>query len=186
MASTSSLASRLFSSISVMLSALGITPGWLTDEIALLGHDPKTRGKRLDEALQVIEGLWQHDLYSFSGEHYQFEEVAVNPRPAVAPKVLIGGNSPKSYQRAKRFDGWIGMTPTLEQVAEIAQVVRSTPGEKLIYQVAAQPIDQDYLQKLEVAGVDGLVHMIWFPGVPTAVEEKLRLMEAFARDWIRY
>jgi len=169
-----------------MLSALGITPGWLTDEIALLGHDPKTRGKRLDEALQVIEGLWQHDLYSFSGEHYQFEEVAVNPRPAVAPKVLIGGNSPKSYQRAKRFDGWIGMTLTLEQVAEIAQVVRSTPGEKLIYQVAAQPIDQDYLQKLEVAGVDGLVHMIWFPGVPTAVEEKLRLMEAFARDWIRY
>jgi len=164
--------------------ALGITPGWLTDEIALLGHDPKTRGKRLDEALQVIEGLWQHDLYSFSGEHYQFEEVAVNPRPAQAPKLLIGGNSSKSYERAKRFDGWIGMTPSSQKVAEIAQMVRSTSGQKSIYQVAAQPVDEHYLQNLEAAGVDGLVHMIWFPGVPTVVEEKLRLMESFARDWI--
>jgi len=95
---------------------LGITPGWLTDEMELLGHDPKTRGKRLDEALQVIQGLWQHDLYSFSGEYYQFEEVAVNPRPAESPKILIGGNSPKSYERAKHYDGWIGMVPSPQQM----------------------------------------------------------------------
>lgn len=163
---------------------LGITPGWLRDEIALLGHDPKTRGSRLDEALQVIKGLWQYDLYSFSGDHYQFEEVALNPRPAVAPKILIGGNSAKSYERATHYDGWIGMTPTLEQVAEIAKIVRSTPGTKSIYQIAAQPLDDDYLRNLESAGVDGLVHLIWFPGVPTAVEEKRQLMEAFAREWI--
>lgn len=163
---------------------LGITPGWLTDEIALLGHDPRTRGKRLDEALQVIQGLWQHDLYSFTGEHYRFEDVAVNPRPVVAPKILIGGNSAKSYERAKRYDGWIGMTPSGQLVAEIAQLVRVVPGEKSIYQIASQPLDEDYLRELEDAGVDGLVHLIWFPGVPTVVAEKCQLMEAFARDWI--
>ena len=164
--------------------SLGITPGWLRGVIALLGYDPTTRGKRLDEALRVIEGLWQNDLFSFSGEHYTFEEVAVNPRPAVAPKILIGGNSAKSYERARRFDGWIGMTPTVQQVAGIAQIVRSAPGEKLIYQIAAQPLDDNYLRSLEAAGVDGLVHLIWFPGVPTSVAEKRELMEAFARDWI--
>lgn len=164
--------------------ALGITLGWLTDEIALLGHDPETRGKRLDEALQVIRGVWENDLFSFDGEHYQFEEVAVCPRPAIAPKILIGGNSAKSFERAKRFDGWIGMTMQLEQVAEVSRLVRSTPGEKSIYLVASQPLDAQYLADLETAGVSGLVHMIWFPGVPTAVDEKCRLMESFASEWI--
>jgi hypothetical protein len=69
-------------------------------------------------------------------------------------------------------------------VTEITQIVRSAPGEKLIYQIAAQPLDDNYLLNLEAAGVDGLVHLIWFPGVPTVVEEKHRLMEVFARDWI--
>ena len=76
------------------------------------------------------------------------------------------------------------MTPSLQKVAEIALMVRSTPGQKSIYQVASQPVDEHYLQNLEAAGVDGLVHMIWFPGVPTVAEEKLRLMEIFASDWI--
>ena len=165
--------------------ALGTTPGWLTDEIELLGHNAKTRGRRFDEALQVIKGLWEHDLFSFDGEHYQFEEVAVCPRPQVAPKILIGGNSPKSYERARHYDGWIGMTPSIQQVAEIAQVVRSAPGKKSIYQVAAQPPDDSYFRELEDVGVDGLVHMIWFPGVPTSAEEKCRLMAEFAKDWIK-
>jgi hypothetical protein len=164
--------------------ALGITPGWLTDEIELLGHDPRNRGKRFDESLQVIKGLWAHDLFTFNGKHYQFEEVALCPRPKVAPKILIGGNSPKSFERAKQYDGWIGMTPSIPQITEIAQIVRSTPGEKSIYQIASQPLDGCYQEELEAAGVDGLVHMIWFPGVPTSTEEKCRLMEEFANDWI--
>ncbi len=112
--------------------ALGTTPGWLTDEIALLGHDPKTRGKRFDEALQVISGLWQNDLFSFAGEHYNFTEVAVCPRPATAPLLLIGGNSPKSYRRAKNYDGWIGMTMTVDAVAAVAETVRSEDKNKKI------------------------------------------------------
>jgi probable F420-dependent oxidoreductase len=166
--------------------ALGTTPGWLTDEIELLGHNPRTRGKRFDEALQVIEGLWKEDLFSFHGEHYNFADVSVCPRPKVPPKILIGGNSPKSYERAKRYDGWIGMSPSLEQITEIAQIVRGTSDDKAIYQVAAQPPSEEYFSALESVGVDGLVHMIWFPGVPTPVEEKCRLMEEFAQRWIEH
>ncbi len=164
--------------------ALGITPGWLREEIELLGHDPKTRGKRFDEALQVIKGLWEHELFSFRGEHYQFEEVAVCPRPLVTPKIFIGGNSPKSFARARHYDGWIGMTLQLEEVSEVSRIVRSTPGQKSIYLIPSQPLNTEYLSQLEAVGVDGLVHMIWFPGVPTAVDEKCQLMESFAREWI--
>ena len=60
----------------------------------------------------------------------------------------------------------------------------STPGKKPIYLVRSQPIDSQYLRRLEAAGVDGLVHLIWFPGVPTSVDENCALMEAFANEWI--
>jgi alkanesulfonate monooxygenase SsuD/methylene tetrahydromethanopterin reductase-like flavin-dependent oxidoreductase (luciferase family) len=33
--------------------ALGITPGGNTDQIALLGHDPKTRGQRFVESIKL-------------------------------------------------------------------------------------------------------------------------------------
>ena len=45
---------------------LGIT-GWLTDEMQLLGHDPKTRGKRFDEALQVIRGCGKTTCFHMKG-----------------------------------------------------------------------------------------------------------------------
>ena len=37
---------------------------------------------------------------------------------------MIGGNSPKSYERARHFDGWIGMTMSVEEVTEVANTVR--------------------------------------------------------------
>ena len=167
--------------------SLGITPGWLTDEIALLGYDPKTRGKRFDEALQVISGLWQNDLFSFDGEHYNFEDVAVCPRPTEAPLLLIGGNSPKSYRRAKKYDGWIGMTMSVDAVAAVAETVRSEDENKKIYIIPAERLSDEYLQRLEAVGVNGLINMLWMPGDPKAVatEQRCERLRAFARQWIK-
>lgn len=166
---------------------LGITPGWLTDEMQLLGHDPKTRGKRFDEALQVIRGLWENDLFSYEGEYYNFRDVAVCPRPAIAPQIMIGGNSPKSYERARHFDGWIGMTMSVEEVTEVANTVRQGGAGKKIYMIPPEPLSDVYLQQLQAAGVDGLVYMLWMPGAPGAAsaEAKCELMQNFARRWIK-
>ncbi len=167
--------------------SLGITPGWLTDEIALLGYDPKTRGKRFDEALQVISGLWQNDLFSFAGEHYNFADVAVCPRPATPPLLFIGGNSPRSFRRAKSYDGWIGMTMTIDAVAAVADTVRSEDANKKIYIIPAERLSHKYLQGLESVGVTGLINMIWMPGDPkaAATEQKCERLRAFASKWIQ-
>lgn len=166
---------------------LGITPGWLTDEMKLLGHDPKTRGKRFDEALQVIRGLWENDLFSYAGEHYNFQDVAVCPRPAVAPRIMIGGNSPKSFQRARHFDGWIGMTLSVDAVTEVAHTVRKGGAYKKIYMIPPEPLSDSYLQQLQAAGVDGLVYMLWMPGDPAAAsaDAKCELMQKFSQRWIK-
>lgn len=165
---------------------LGITPGWLTDEIQLLGHNPATRGKRMDETLQVIRGLWKNDLFSFAGEHYSFRDVAVCPRPIVPPKIMIGGNSPKSFARARQFDGWIGMTMSVDEITEVADTVRQGGADKKIYMIPAEPMSDRYLRQLQIAGVDGLIHMVWMPGDPGAASAKTRceLMETFSRQWI--
>lgn len=166
---------------------LGITPGWLTDEIRLLGHDPKTRGKRFDEALQVIRGLWENDLFSYEGEHYNFRDVAVCPRPAIAPKIMIGGNSPKSFERARHFDGWIGMTMSVDDVTEVAKTVRKGGADKKIYMIPPEPLSDTYLQQLQTAGVDGLVYMLWMPGdlATASSEAKYELMQNFSQRWIK-
>lgn len=166
---------------------LGITPGWLTDEMQLLGHNPKTRGKRFDEALQVIRGLWENDLFSYVGEHYNFQDVAVCPRPVIAPRIMIGGNSPKSFERARHFDGWIGMPMSVDAVTEVAKTVRKGVADKKIYTIPAEPLSDAYLQQLQTAGVDGLIYMLWMPGDPDAAspEAKCELMRNFAQRWIQ-
>src|SRR5689334_9455775 len=37
--------------------------------------DAKQRASMLDEGLQVLTGLWSGALFSFSGEHYQLQEM---------------------------------------------------------------------------------------------------------------
>lgn len=167
--------------------ALGITPGWLTDEIALLGHNPKTRGKRFDEALKVMTGLWQNDLFSFEGEFYNFNDVAVCPRPSIAPRIYIGGNTKKSFERAKHYDGWIGMYVSIEEAANIAAIVRADDANKKIFIIAPQPMSDDYISQLTDVGVDGLIHMLWNPGETEAepCEVKCQRMEQFAKRWIQ-
>ena len=59
--------------------ALGVGAGWLLEEIALLGHDPATRGKRMDRDLEVIREL-MHTGFTTTPDGL---EVAAAPVPAI-------------------------------------------------------------------------------------------------------
>ncbi len=71
--------------------------------------DPKVRARMLDEALEIITGLWSGEPYRFQGEHYQVKEVRVLPRPVQQPRIPIwvGGGYPNRgpMRRAARWDG---------------------------------------------------------------------------------
>jgi alkanesulfonate monooxygenase SsuD/methylene tetrahydromethanopterin reductase-like flavin-dependent oxidoreductase (luciferase family) len=87
--------------------------------------DARKRGDMLDEALEIIAGLWAGEPFSFRGEYFLVEEVTFRPRP-VQPRipVWIGGGypNPGPTRRASRWDGsclyketyggpWENMTP---------------------------------------------------------------------------
>ncbi len=67
------------------------------------------RGKMVDEALDVLVGLWSGEPFSYSGEYYRVDEVTFLPKPIQTPRIpiWIGGGwpLPGPTRRAIRWDG---------------------------------------------------------------------------------
>lgn len=70
--------------------------------------DPKIRAQQLDEGLQILEGLWSGEPFSFRGKHYQMEEMRFLPTPVQKRiPIWVGGYWPNKppFRRAARWDG---------------------------------------------------------------------------------
>jgi hypothetical protein len=71
--------------------------------------DPKIRSAMLDEALEVIMGLWSGKAFSFSGKYYKINNLTFLPVPLQKPRIPIwvGGAWPhrSPIHRASRWDG---------------------------------------------------------------------------------
>ncbi len=79
-------------------------------EVESCGVDPKTRGRRMDESLQVIRALLAGGPVDFAGEHVAVEQVEIAPTPTVPVPIVVGGRSEAAIRRAGRFgDGWFGI-----------------------------------------------------------------------------
>jgi probable F420-dependent oxidoreductase len=71
------------------------TVSWLRDEYAALGVSFEQRGKLLDEQLAAWKAIWNASPASFSGEHYRFDDVYLEPKPfrPDGPRLWFGGIS---------------------------------------------------------------------------------------------
>ena len=69
----------------------------------------KQRARMLDEALDVLVGLWSGKRFQYHGKYYHLEEVVFLPQPIQRPRIPIwvGGSYPLRgpMQRAARWDG---------------------------------------------------------------------------------
>jgi probable F420-dependent oxidoreductase len=92
----------------------GVGAGWYEGEWVAAGLDFASRGRRLDEALQITRQLWERDTVAWEGEFFTFPQVAFEPKPVQRPlPVHAGGESAAAMRRAAGgCDGWIGMTHT--------------------------------------------------------------------------
>lgn len=94
---------------------LGLGVGSLREEFALLGVPFDDRGARADDALQALRAAMSQRTPSYSGSHYAFDDVVVDP-PAVQQHVpfWVGGQGERSLRRALELaDGWapFGLRP---------------------------------------------------------------------------
>ncbi len=89
----------------------GIGVGALAREAEAAGVDFRTRGRRADEAIDVLRLLWAGDAdgVSYDGEFYSFTDLCSFPKPYEARTlpIHVGGSSPAAARRAGlRGDGY--------------------------------------------------------------------------------
>jgi probable F420-dependent oxidoreductase len=104
----------------------GIGASWLEEEWEVTGLDFHTRGRRVDETIDICRRLWTEDEVEHHGEFFDFAPVMFNPKPVQQPQpsLLIGGDGAAAKRRAALVgDGWLPMNHTLEQLpAALAEI----------------------------------------------------------------
>ncbi len=84
----------------------------------------RSRGQRVDEAVEICKQLWTEAEVSHHGEFFSFDGAVFEPKCVQEPypPILVGGESGAALRRAARLgDGWIGMSHDLESgAAQIA------------------------------------------------------------------
>ena len=98
--------------------------------------DLRSRGRMLDEELDILVGLWSGEPFQFDGKHYHIEQAQFLPPPFQQPRipVWVGGNWP--YKRPfRRMARWDGMFPLfnvfgLEQASVFAEAVAFVQAER--------------------------------------------------------
>lgn len=87
---------------------LGVGVGWNPVEFEALGMDFHTRGRVIEEQIEVMRLLWGQDVVSYRGQVHTIVEAGLNPLPTRRNiPVWMGGTSEKALKRIARMgDGW--------------------------------------------------------------------------------
>jgi probable F420-dependent oxidoreductase len=165
---------RAFATLDVVSggrAVCGVGAGWLRTEWEAAGLDPRTRGRRLDETIEVCRRLWSEPVVEHHGEHLDFEPVAFEPKPVQQPlPVHVGGESGAALARAGRVgDGWLGMqhTPSsaaaqVERLRRHVEAAGRDPAEVEVTVMAeARGAEVPDVDAYERAGVDRLIVVPW-------------------------
>ena len=99
-------------------------------EVEVVGVDPATRGRRTDEALDVLRPLLAGETVDHHGEFYDAPEAAVLPAPAPPVPITVGGRSDAAVRRAGlRGDGWLASWCSPRRFAEGVALAEATAAE---------------------------------------------------------
>jgi probable F420-dependent oxidoreductase len=88
--------------------SLGVGIGWNYVEYDALGQDFRTRGKRVEEQIELLRKLWTEPLVSFDGRFDRIDRAALVPRPNRPIPIWLGGFADVALRRgAALADGFI-------------------------------------------------------------------------------
>lgn len=170
---------------------LGLGVGWCEEEFALMGQPFRRRGKRTEEAIELMRALWQPGWTEFRGDYYSNPPLEMSPSPPPVP-ILFGGLTDIALRRAARYDGWIGdLMPIDEATATAARLrrMRADAGcGDLEFTVLAPVIDLLRPADIDRAERGGVTHILTQPWAyycpPDApVEAKIDGMARFRSDF---
>ncbi len=88
---------------------LAVAAGWYKREFDAVGVDFASRGKLMDENIDIMRRLWTEDLVSGNWTHHEIPAGVMFPKPVQNPcPLLIGGYADRVLKRAATVgDGWL-------------------------------------------------------------------------------
>lgn len=173
--------------------ALGVGIGWCEEEFEVLEQEFRTRGRRTDEGLSLLQRLWEPGWTEFEGEHYRAPRLTMEPTPTAPVPIYVGGLSEVAFRRAARHDGWVGdMYRTDEAIGWAARLreVREEAGATGDFRVIVALTDAllpEHFARAHEGGVTDCMTMPWayYVGMEATLDQKLESMARFADDVLR-
>jgi alkanesulfonate monooxygenase SsuD/methylene tetrahydromethanopterin reductase-like flavin-dependent oxidoreductase (luciferase family) len=155
--------------------------------------DARVRADKLDEALEIISGLWGGEEFSFRGRYLDVAPVVFRPRPVQRPRppVWVGGRWParRPFRRAARWDGVfathseVGHNQTMS-AAQLEGIVRytlshratSAPFDVVIEGQTADAAGACRLDRYAEAGLTWWIEKLgWFRGPLEQMRARIRM-----------
>ncbi len=99
---------------------LGVGLGGYEREYSGFGEpaDPATLAARLDEALDVLTGLWSGERFSYHGRFYTVEDQRFLPGPLQSPRIPIWVAATWPHRAPfRRAARWDGVYPTIDRAS---------------------------------------------------------------------
>lgn len=139
--------------------SLNVVSSWWADEARKYGvhfeqHDD--RYARTAEWLEVVDGMWKRDEFSFSGKYYRIEDAILAPKPITQPRPVIyaGGESEAAKNLiAERCDAYVmhGDPPRRirEKIADMRARREKLDLPPMQYGLAAYAIVRDTQEEAE-------------------------------------
>jgi probable F420-dependent oxidoreductase len=138
---------------------VGLSP-W-PEDFRVTGTEWSSRGKRMDEMIEIIRGLSGGGFFEYHGKHYELESIKICPTPTRPLPILIGGHTEPALRRAARLgDGWMhagGDQEVLDKLLRRLRELRREYGREKepfeLHVISLLGYTLDGVKKLEDAGI---------------------------------
>lgn len=190
---------KQLSSLAVMTKnrfgfGVGISP-WPEDFLAMQIPWEK-RGKRMDEMIEIVNGLMTGDYFGYDGEIFQIEPLKLCPVPSEPVPLLVGGHANPALRRAGRLgNGWISAGSSK---AELKDMIGKIEDYREQYERTSEPFEYqamtadayslEGLRELESIGVTEVIIAFRNPydGSPDTqtISEKIAMINWYAENLI--
>jgi len=167
---------------------LGLGVGWLPQEFEYCGVPFERRGKRVDEAIDVLRLILGGGMVEYHGEFYDFDKIQMSPAPPSRVPFYIGGHTEVALKRAARVaDGWSSAMMRFDELRKTIarlELLRAEYGRAdEPFEIQAVCVDRfgvdGYRQQADAGVTDAIVVPWMLYGV--GFEADLRIKQDFIR-----
>jgi probable F420-dependent oxidoreductase len=176
-----------------LVLGVGVSP-W-PEDYQLCDVPWEGRGRRMDEAVDIVRGLSAGGYFEYHGEVFDLPPIKITPTPTERLPIMVGGHAPAALRRAARSEGWLhgGGDPAdlpglLERLAQMREEEGTADREFEVHVISLEAYSIDGIRRLEEQGVTDVIVGFRWPyaeGPDTEpLQTKLDNLRRFADDII--